>query len=383
MLKKALFASLALSTVSAFSQVPNEALTFDTNVKIVNGTSSQTTKIRAAEDLIKRVVATQAFKDAVLNYTYGGKKTYVDNDGYSNAQIYQKILDASEALNKGNNNIMDLEVEIYTNNFTSTVGYTYEASKRIYVNTKFFNYYTPAEVAGNMFHEWLHKIGFDHAASYSVARDSSVPYAVGYILERLAKKIDDIEAPTTPTIPTTPAVLSAATSLALSQASTKLTLKWEPAVSSAGIQEYKIFRVLTGATTAYLQGTTTSLSYTQDLPTTSAAYYVKAVAKDGKTINSAKVNYTKVPVLEAGTNLALSKTSTKVNLKWSAANASEGISTYKVYRILNGASTAYLQGSTTSLSFSQTKPTANAVYYVKAVDKSGATINSSRVSFTK
>lgn len=310
----------------------------------------------------------------------------MDNDGYTNAQIYQKILDASEFLNKGNNNTMDIEVEIYTNNFTSTVGYTYESSKRIYVNTKFFNYYTPANVAGNLFHEWLHKVGFDHASSYSVARDSSVPYAVGYILERLAQRIDQIEAqnpPTTPTTPTTPAILTAATGLALSTANSNVTVKWAAATSSAGIKEYKVFRVLEGATTAYLQGTTTSLTYTQPLPSTSASYYVKAVAKDGQTLNSAKVKYTKVPVLEAVTNLSLSKTSTKVNLKWNAAVSSEGVSTYKVFRILNGASTAYLQGSTTGLTFSQSKPSSNAVYYVKAVDKAGATINSSRVEFKK
>lgn len=58
MLRKVLFASLALTAAAGHAQVPNEALTFDTNVKIVNGTVAQTTKIRAAEDLIKRVVAT-------------------------------------------------------------------------------------------------------------------------------------------------------------------------------------------------------------------------------------------------------------------------------------------------------------------------------------
>ncbi len=168
--------------------IPTAASTFETNITLVNLTSTQAAKYEKAIEIVKQVVATEEFRNRVLNHTYNGSKTYVDNAGFTNAQIYQKILDGAESLQPAKNNRMDLEVEMYTNNLTSTVGYTYSNSKRIWVNTKFFNSYNAAGVAHNLFHEWLHKLGFSHASSYSVSRDYSVPYAIGDIIGELGKK---------------------------------------------------------------------------------------------------------------------------------------------------------------------------------------------------
>ena len=170
------------------SGVPTAATTFEANVTFVNLTTAQATKYEKAIEIVKQVVATEDFRNRVLNHTYNGKKTYVDNGGFTNEQIYQKILDGAETLQPSKNNRMDLEVEMYTNSSTSTVGYTYANSKRIWVNTKFFNTYTAAGVAHNLFHEWLHKLGFTHASSYSVSRDYSVPYAIGDMVGELGKK---------------------------------------------------------------------------------------------------------------------------------------------------------------------------------------------------
>jgi hypothetical protein len=38
-------------------------------------------------------------------------------------------------------------------------------------------------------HEWMHKIGFTHAVTWSKDRDHTVPYAIGYLIEELAAKI--------------------------------------------------------------------------------------------------------------------------------------------------------------------------------------------------
>lgn len=161
--------------------LPNEAYTFDVNIKFINTTATQQAKFDKAIDLIQKVVATEEFRSKVLNHTYSGKKTFVDNGGYTNSEIYQKILDASERLTPGKNNTMEMEVELYYAN-NSTVGYTYANSKRVWVNRKFFDGNTVGKVAANLFHEWLHKIGFTHAVSYSTSRDYSVPYAVGRMM---------------------------------------------------------------------------------------------------------------------------------------------------------------------------------------------------------
>jgi len=168
--------------------LPNAAYMFDSNIVFIGTTYSQQDKFDKAVELIKKVVETEEFRSKVLNHTYNGVKTFVDNGGYTNAQIYQKILDAAEKLYPSKNNAMDMEVELYTDNSSNVVGYTYSSSKRIWVNTKYFNTNGTTGVAANLFHEWLHKVGFGHAASYSVSRDYSVPYAVGRMISTIGKQ---------------------------------------------------------------------------------------------------------------------------------------------------------------------------------------------------
>ncbi|WPU64117.1 hypothetical protein [Peredibacter starrii] len=168
--------------------LPTEAYTFDTDILFVNTTSTQQAKFDKAIEMIKAVVATEEFRSRVLNHTYNGKKTFVDNGGFTNAQIYQKILEAAEKLFPEKNNTMNMEVELYYA-ATTTVGYTYANSKRIWVNTKYFNTNSTGGVAANLFHEWLHKIGFGHATSYSTSRDYSVPYAIGRMISSIGNSL--------------------------------------------------------------------------------------------------------------------------------------------------------------------------------------------------
>lgn len=169
--------------------LPNEAYTFDTNVTLINMTNTQEEKFETALEIIKKVVATEEFRNAILNHTYNGVKTFVDNRGFSNTKIYQTILEAAEKLIPAKNNMMDMEVELYTEN-SNVIGYTNGSTKRIWVNTKYFNTNSLTSVAANLFHEWLHKIGYGHAVSYSTSRDYSVPYAIGRIVGSLGKNFD-------------------------------------------------------------------------------------------------------------------------------------------------------------------------------------------------
>jgi hypothetical protein len=139
-------------------------------------------------ELIRRTVASEEFKNAILNHRVNGKKRFVDNAGLSNAEIYKKIIEGSEKLNPGKDNEMDLELEVYRES-TNTVGYTYPSISRIFMNAKYLNQNKPHEVTTNMTHEWLHKMGFKHAQQKTPTRKYSVPYAVGYIMQRLAKKL--------------------------------------------------------------------------------------------------------------------------------------------------------------------------------------------------
>jgi hypothetical protein len=171
------------------SEVPDEALAFDTEVTFYEFNETQKAKVLKALELIKKVIRSSEFKNKIMSYTYRGKREFIDNNGKSNEEVYQSLLDASEDLLPGRDHTMNLELELYYNRWTSTVGYTTPDTLRIWMNNKFFSSYTPAEVAGNIFHEWTHKLGYDHDSSYSESRDHSVPYALGYLIEELAGKM--------------------------------------------------------------------------------------------------------------------------------------------------------------------------------------------------
>lgn len=169
--------------------IPDEAFKFNTELEFFNFEVEQEEKVHRAVDIIKTVIASDEFRSKVLNFTYNGRRQFNNNNGLSNKQIYQKLLDGSEKLTPGKDNEMDLELELYFAE-NNTVGYTYPSSVRVWMNTKYFDPYTPSQVAGNLFHEWTHKLGFDHATTYTVDRDSSVPYAIGYLIRDLGKKYE-------------------------------------------------------------------------------------------------------------------------------------------------------------------------------------------------
>ncbi len=170
-------------------EVPTEAFSFDASIKFENFEVEQEEKVHKAVEVIKKVISSTEFRTKVINYTYNGKRAFIDNGGLTNEQVYQKVLEGSEKLVPDDDFEMDVELELYYSS-KNTVGYTYQNTVKIWMNTKFFNPYTPSQVAGNLFHEWTHKLGFTHATSYSAARESSVPYALGYLIRDLGKKYE-------------------------------------------------------------------------------------------------------------------------------------------------------------------------------------------------
>ena len=163
---------------------------FEVRTTLIGFNASQEKKINSASKLIRTIVRSDEFKEKVINHTWNGKKTFADNKGLTNEQIYKKIIAGDEKQTRlGKNSTMDLEVELYTDNESITIGYTYPSIVRIYMNRKYFNKFRPFQVADNMMHEWLHKIGFGHAVNNTPERQYSVPYAVGYIVKGIAREM--------------------------------------------------------------------------------------------------------------------------------------------------------------------------------------------------
>lgn len=175
--------------ISLEGNVPLAADTFDVKLNLSGFSESHKEKIQEASELIKEVIATQEFKDKVLGYTYKGKRQFSDNNGLTNEQIYQKILEGSEKFTPGKDNQMDLFLKSYSDKGSTTVGYTYKTVKQVWMNTKYLSMYPAHKITTNMVHEWLHKIGFTHDVDKTAKRPHSVPYAVGYIVRDLAARI--------------------------------------------------------------------------------------------------------------------------------------------------------------------------------------------------
>lgn len=164
---------------------------FKVNVEFFGSaaTAARIAKYKRAICIVKKVVDNPSFKSKIISfdspYTVG--KFY--DTSKTNEMIWQNIVDGNEKLQPSKDGELDVEVEFYYK-ATTTVGYTYPSSKRIWVNTKYFDSYTPSSVAANLFHEWLHKLGYDHAVSYSDSRNYSVPYAIGSMVRSLGKQYE-------------------------------------------------------------------------------------------------------------------------------------------------------------------------------------------------
>lgn len=175
----------------AYARVPEEAYTFDFNVDMIRMAPHKEDKLYEAIELVRRAFSSYEFKERILNHTYRGKRAFANNQGLSNLQIYHRILAGVEKRYPWENNAMDLEVQLYTDLSSNVLGYTLPFSKRIWMNTKYFNRNSVAKVAGNLVHEWLHKLGFGHSWQRTPDRKYSVPYAVGYIIQDLATEMDE------------------------------------------------------------------------------------------------------------------------------------------------------------------------------------------------
>lgn len=169
--------------------VPDEAYTFDFNIRTIGMGKSRERKIDHSVDILREIFSSAEFKRRILNHRYRGRYQFWKNKGLSNAQIYRKILAGAEKLYPYLNNAMDVELALYTDNESEVIGFTNPGTKRIWMNTKYFNNRSsPAKVASHLTHEWLHKLGFDHEKEKCEERKYSVPYAIGYIVRDLALK---------------------------------------------------------------------------------------------------------------------------------------------------------------------------------------------------
>jgi hypothetical protein len=158
--------------------------------KLDGFSAAEKDKLAQAAGVLERVLNSVEFRDAVLSHRFQGKEGYADGSGMTNPQIYQAIRAGKESFEQTADGEADLNLDL--RNFSwfqrNVVGYTTESSDTVTLNRRFFSSYTPAEVASNLCHEWLHKLGFEHDFRSTANRPHSVPYAIGDLVEKLAAR---------------------------------------------------------------------------------------------------------------------------------------------------------------------------------------------------
>lgn len=175
---------LTFSTPSKEEVKKEEINKFEVNIKSLNYNDNQKSKLKSASEIIKKIFNSVEYKNEVINFTFKGEKKFHENQNKTNEQIYKHLISSAEILIPAENNQMDLTVKMYYS-WKNTVGYTYPSDMIVYTNSKFYNKFSPCEVASNLVHEWTHKMGYTHSKQWNKDRDFTVPYGHNTIIEKL------------------------------------------------------------------------------------------------------------------------------------------------------------------------------------------------------
>lgn len=152
-------------------------ITFEIHNK-QNFTEAEKIKFKQALYYAEEVMNSQEFKTRFL------QMPLVQTNGKTNQQIYEELMSGADKFNQEADGDIDVYITMYYS-FRNTVGYTYPSTWYTWINRKFFSGFNYADVAGNVVHEYMHNMGYDHKR----ATDKwSVPYAVGYLVRDMIKE---------------------------------------------------------------------------------------------------------------------------------------------------------------------------------------------------
>jgi hypothetical protein len=155
--------------------------------------TSDRKKMERGFEILKKVMNSKRFQQLVYGFVFNGERTFHENNGMSNEEIYQYLMTGGEVLKPEHDHTMDFDLSLYRswNPFSKVKGYTLPDTMRIWIHKKFFRRksWTAVDVAANLAHEWVHKMGFSHSYNYNPDRPFSVPYAIGGIVAQVAEEM--------------------------------------------------------------------------------------------------------------------------------------------------------------------------------------------------
>jgi len=168
------------------------------------------------EDLIRKAayymvlaLGHKKFKEFCLDYNYRVKtcywrgfrrycyykeyKTFYKNQGKTNYQVYKHIMSGQE--NRPEITEVDNEADVFLRIDRSykkgVIGYTYPSSKWQYLYKWVLREKSPGYIAGNLAHEYCHKLSYSHSKNNNVHRKHTVSYAVGNYVRDFIKDYEN------------------------------------------------------------------------------------------------------------------------------------------------------------------------------------------------
>jgi hypothetical protein len=147
--------------------------------------SAEQQKFKDACQLLENIIISDSFTKKVL------ATNFTESNGMSPRQILDLLLSGKDNHNQLSDNALNVYVNLYYQN-TSTIGYTYANNIWTWINRKFFSKMTPGEIAGNILHEYMHRLGFGHIRRWFFKSKmlTTVPYQMGIIVEELAGEME-------------------------------------------------------------------------------------------------------------------------------------------------------------------------------------------------
>jgi hypothetical protein len=177
---------------------------FKVKLRVKNFTEKEGEILQEAVNLMAHALGSRDFKEYCLNYKYkvkmyrwtlSGRETwYEEFKGFYNVgtltqyQIWVMLMKGKEVLSTvGEDNEADMWLEIDRSYRPNVIGYTYPSSRIQYIYARIFEEFGMEDVAANLAHEWVHKMGFSHKKVKKSRKRRTCPYAVGDYVRQFVK----------------------------------------------------------------------------------------------------------------------------------------------------------------------------------------------------
>jgi len=183
--------------------------------KSISFSDQQIAKLEEAKTLLEVAINSERFKEEVLKFSHGGgsystgwgpwrrwhqsplRKYFSwnfyttldgkDSDTLTNEEVYAFIMRGKSLYEATGNSA--IEIQITMSNQRGVLGWTYPNQLMTWVSAWFFNSSDSPDIASNLAHEAMHKLGFDHTFNWTHTRDFTIPYAVGNIVYKICREL--------------------------------------------------------------------------------------------------------------------------------------------------------------------------------------------------